>query len=357
MIKEILVLSKYGNLGASSRLRMLQYVPFLERSKIKVTVHPLLSDKQLQNSYDNGGYELYDLFSVYAKRLRMLLGSHRFDVLWIEKEALPWCPLFVELAMLNSRPYVLDYDDAVFHSYDNHRSFWVRFFFGRRIDGLMSNAALVVCGNNYLAQRARAAGAPWVEVLPTVVDLVRYPISTSLKVNVELPRIVWIGSPSTIRYLRILCDPLAELARMQPYVLRVIGGGPFSIPGVHVEVLPWSEESEVDSISACQVGVMPLQDSPWERGKCGYKLIQYMACELPVVASFVGVNSEIVQHGQNGFLVKTQQEWVDSLRGLLSDSSQRLEMGCKGRLQVEEKYCIEQTGPRLVQFMHTVAEA
>lgn len=354
----ILSLTKYGRLGASSRLRSIQYLPWLRHMGFVVTSQSLLSDELLQARYSHGVYGL-SLLWAYARRLRALMVRQEFDLVWIEKEALPWWPLWFELALLRGVPYVLDYDDAVFHNYDQHSNPWVRRFYGRRLDGLMANAALVVGGNNYLAQRARDAGAPWVEVVPTVIDLVRYPSQPQTLVEPPvdggLPRVVWIGSPSTVRYLQLIREPLQALSARQPFVLRVIGGGAVDLPGVQVEVVPWTEATEVENISACQVGVMPLLDSVWERGKCGYKLIQYMACGLPVVASGVGVNPEIVRHDENGFVANTADEWVTSLGKLLQSPSLRRQMGAAGRHRVENEYCIQKTGPRTAQLLRSAA--
>ena len=357
---KVLVLTKYGPLGASSRMRALQYLPWFEKAGLQVTVQPLLSDELLQSSYSNGGYRHHHLLQAYAMRLRVLLKCQDFDVVWIEKEALPWFPLWLELTLLRGVPYVLDYDDAVFHNYDRHGNYLVRRLYGCRLDGLMTRSALVVGGNNYLAQRAHNAGAKWVETLPTVIDLDRYPIKKRMQPLTagldSVPRIVWIGSPSTARYLKLLGEPLRALAARKSFVLRVIGGGAVELPGVQLEILPWKEHTEVDDISACDVGIMPLLDSPWEKGKCGYKLIQYMACGLPVVASNVGVNPEIVQHGENGFLANQPHEWVSALEQLLESQSLRTKMGMKGRQQVEQKYCIQQTGPKLVGFLRAASK-
>ena len=169
----ILALTKYARLGASSRLRTLQYVPLLAGEGIEVTVQPLLTDTMLQLRYEQGSYGKAALFRAYAKRCRQMLLRRKFNVLWIEKEALPWWPLWAERALLHGVPYVLDYDDAIFHHYEQHAHPWVRRIYGRRLDELMAGAALVMGGNSYLAQRARDAGASWVEVVPTVIDLER----------------------------------------------------------------------------------------------------------------------------------------------------------------------------------------
>ncbi|XYJ11582.1 glycosyltransferase family 4 protein [Telluria sp. B2] len=355
---KVLALTKYGSLGASSRLRFLQYVPWLERADMKLVVQPLLLNELLQARYKNGGYGFL-LFQAYARRLRGLMARVQFDVVWIEKEALPWWPLWLELALLRGVPYVLDYDDAIFHNYDQHANLCIRRLFGQRLDGLMAQAALVVGGNQYLAQRARDGGGAWVEVVPTVIDLARYPSPTSAMALValepldRLPRIVWIGSPSTAHYLQVIREPLQALAARHQFVLRVVGGGAVNFPGVQVEVVPWTEATEVESVNACQVGIMPLLDSSWERGKCGYKLIQYMACGLPVVASGVGVNPEIVRHDENGFVANTADEWVTSLSKLLQSPSLRRQMGAAGRRRVEHEYCIQKTGPKMAQLLRT----
>ena len=359
----VLILTKYGRIGASSRLRSFQYGPWLEQAGLHYKVEPLLSDYLLKVRYTQGGYALGSLVKAYARRLCALMERRKFDVVWIEKEALPWWPLWLELLLLRGVPYVLDYDDAIFHNYDQHANFWVRRLFGRRIDGLMAQSALVVGGNHYLAQRALNARAPWVEVIATVIDLTRYPYQpqtseiapVALSDADGLPRVVWIGSPSTVQYLQLIHKPLQILATRYPFVLRVIGGGPVDLPGVLVEVVAWTEETEVENITACQVGVMPLRDSLWERGKCGYKLIQYMACGLPVVASGTGVNPELVRHDENGFVANTADEWVTALGKLLQSPTLRRQMGAAGRHRVENEYCIQKTGPRMAQLLRSVA--
>lgn len=341
----------------------MQYLPWLARAGFDTTTHPLISDPLLIERYKYGRYGLRALVFAYAKRLQAMYHCQLFDLVWIEKEALPWWPVWIELAFLRGVPYVLDYDDAIFHNYDQHKNPWLRRIFSRRLDRLMGGAALVVAGNDYLAARARQAGAAWVEVMPTVIDLMRYPYrSLAMATNApalgagHTPRIVWIGSPSTVHYLQLLREPLAQLAMIQPFVLRIIGGGALDLPGVPVEVLPWAEASEVADISACDVGIMPLRDSLWERGKCGYKLIQYMACGLPVVASSVGVNPEIVCDGESGYLAMTSEDWVTALSKLLRSPALRAQMGAAGRSRVEAKYCIQKTGPAMAQLLRTAAE-
>lgn len=348
----VLALTRYGSLGSSSRLRMLQYVPALAAANIEVSVQAMFDDATLALRYELGRYGLPTLIRCFWQRIATMTKRNRFDIVWIEKEALPWLPLWFERRLLSNTPYVLDYDDAVFHHYDQHRLAAVRLLYDKRIDGLMANAALVVCGNDYLAQRALESGAPRVELLPTVIDLDRYKFDDQPRGKVL--RVVWIGSPSTVKYLDLLRKPLQNLAQKIPFTLRVIGGQ-FELDGVQTECLPWAEATEVSDIAACDVGVMPLLSTPWELGKCGYKLIQYMACGLPVVASPVGVNNMIVVQGQNGFLAQDSSDWFESLNQLLTSPTLRQSMGAAGRARVEQAYCLQVTAPKLVNWLQSVA--
>jgi glycosyltransferase involved in cell wall biosynthesis len=344
------MLTKYGRLGASSRLRSLQFAPSLRNAGIESTVQEFISDEMLRNKYEHRKYRGDTIAKAYLARMKQLFCRRRYDLIWIEKEALPWLPASWEKKLLGGVPYVLDYDDAIFHNYDLHASAWVRRLLGRRIDRLMEGAHLVIAGNDYLAQRARDAGASWVEVLPTVIDLNRYSPQLLHRDQARVPHIVWIGSPSTVKYLAALEAPLAALAKRLAFKLRVIGGT-LEIPGVDVECLQWTEESEVQLIADCDVGIMPLSDSPWERGKCGYKLIQYMACGLPVVASPIGVNMQIVRDSVNGFLAASPNSWVVKLEQLLLDPALRQTMGRAGRQRVETEFCVQKVGPQLAGLL------
>lgn len=347
---KVLALTRYGRLGASSRLRTLQFLPELARFDLDITVSCLFDDELLRKKNFSGKYGAIGIMRAYGNRLRWLLRRKQFDLLWIEKEALPWVPPLFEEVLLAGTPYLLDYDDAVFHNYDLHRLFFVRWLLGRRIDRLMKRASLVIGGNDYLVQRARNSGAARVEYVPTVIDWSRYEAATSERVSTESPCIVWIGSPSTLKYLVALQAPLATLATRCKFRLRVIGGV-LEMPGLDVDCIPWSEDSEVRLIAECDIGVMPLSDSAWERGKCGYKLIQYMACGLPVVASPVGVNSQIVLNGVNGFLAASEISWVENLELLLCSASLRRAMGVAGRERVEAEYSVQRVAPRLAALL------
>jgi glycosyltransferase involved in cell wall biosynthesis len=350
-----LMLTRYGRLGASSRMRFAQYLPWLEAAGWRISAAPLFSDGYVRGLQENTRSPL-ELLRAYTGRARALLGSHRFDLLWIEKETLPWLPAWLEQALLsNAVPYVLDYDDAVFHSYDQHRSPWVRCLLAGKHPALMRGAALVVAGNPYLADFAQAAGARRVEVVPTVVDMARYPVpASSALMPGERPTVGWIGQRTTARFLTPLVPVFQALGAEGRARFTAVGIDAAAL-GLPMASVPWAEDTEVASISGFDVGIMPLVDEPFERGKCGYKLIQYMACGLPVVASPVGVNSQIVEHGVNGFLAETTQQWAQALRTLAADPALRARMGQAGRRRIEREYCLQVTGPLLAALLKAAA--
>lgn len=347
--------TKYTRAGASSRYRSFQYLPALEASGLRVIVSSLFDDRYLAHKYAQGRARIGDVLLAFVRRLWQVLRISRQSVVLIEYELLPWFPALLErwLAWRGCR-MVLDYDDALFHQYDNHRNPWVQRLLGRKIATVMRLAHTVVAGNDYLADYARRAGAARVQAIPTVIDLTRYPMKDWT--SGSSPFIIgWIGSPSTARYLREIAPALAEVCKDGRAQLRLVGSGPVDLPGVPLEVIPWREETEVDEIRRFDVGIMPLPDEPWARGKCGFKLIQYMACGLPVVASPVGVNSDIVTDEINGFLATSTDEWVRALKRLQSDAGLKRRMGEAGRQRVEARYSLQVTAPRMVRLLETIA--
>lgn len=349
----LLLLSRYGPLGASSRLRMYQFTPALEAAGFEITVSPLFSDHYVESLYATGSRPRLEIFLGYLRRLKILLQVKQFDVVWVEKELFPYLPGMFEHSLARLKvPYVVDYDDAVFHTYDQHRLPWVRGLLGERLTPLISGAYTVTAGNAYLADYARRHGAACVEIIPTVVDLHRYRALPEPDDSVF--RIGWIGSASTVKYLDQLREPLRQLALHGDVCLVTVGAPPLRSFGVALEQHPWSADTEAALLATIHVGVMPLPDTPWERGKCGYKLIQYMACGRPVVASPVGINSEIVDDGV-GFLAADHDAWVGALSLLRAQPELRRSQGMAGRKKVESRYSLQAVAPGISRLLEEAA--
>lgn len=353
----ILALTKYGAHGASSRARTYLYRPALEAAGLTLTLAPFLSDRYV-DGLQRGRRDGLEVLSAYLGRLKALRQAKHFDLVWMEKDALPWCPAWLERWLLTRTvPYVMDYDDAVFHLYDRHPNALVRALLGRKHDRLMRAAALITAGNDYLAQRARHSGAARVELLPTVVDLSAYRLAHA-HTHVPDPRrpveVVWIGQRSTAKHLQALAGVMRTLTDAGLCRFTAIGIDAQAL-GLPMRSQPWRADTEAEDLRHFDIGIMPLPDTPFERGKCGYKLIQYMACGLPVIASPVGVNQVIVRDGGNGLLAGTAEEWANALHCLAADPALRLRMGRQGRACVEQHYCLAVTAPRLIDLLRTVA--
>lgn len=349
----ILLLSRYDRLGASSRVRSFQYLPFLKSMGWEVKVSPLFSNQYIKAFYD-GKSHLLPALAGYMRRLRVLMGTGKYNLIWIEKEIFPFMPALFELLMEKSSiPYVVDYDDAIFHRYDRHPRLLVRMALGKKINCVMRSAAMVIAGNDYISHWARQAGAKSVVIVPTVVDLERYKLRDKKSVDSSLV-IGWIGSPATTRYLSILEPAFEAISRNHQVRFVAIGADKKALKNSAMIAQPWTEETEVQSIQGFDIGIMPLVDSPWECGKCGYKLIQYMACGLPVVASTVGVNKQIVEHGLNGFLANNLNEWREAFEQLINDHRLRQRMGMYGRKKVEKWYSVQAQVPRLEKLFREI---
>lgn len=352
----ILLFSKYGRKGASSRVRSLQYLPYLDEKGHSVSVCPLFPSEYLDMLYGKEKRSFPLILKSYWERSRKLSKVKDHDAVWIEKELFPWLPLIEEKILSNfDKPYIVDYDDSIFHKYDLHSNVLVRNLLGKKIDSIMKKAAVVIAGNEYLAERAQRAGSKRIEILPSAIDLKNYP-STQAE-NKGPFTIGWIGTPTTLPYLKMIEEPLLHFTKGKDIRLSLVGIRDCTMANIETECLEWSENKETNMIDRFDVGIMPLPDEPWEKGKCGYKLIQYMGCFKPVIASPVGVNKKIVLHGENGFLAKNSEEWQEAFSALFQKRDLGLQMGILGRAMVEEKYNTDVIAPKLASIIESLPES
>jgi glycosyltransferase involved in cell wall biosynthesis len=334
----ILMLTRYAAMAPSSRYRFLQFVPLLERhGGHSVEVRPMLSDEYLQALYHEGRRKARHLFAGYWNRGVQLRGLCDCDLVICEQEFLPYFPAFVETLIARRCPrLIVDYDDAAYYKYSDLPGL------KKRIPALMAAAEAVVVGNRHLEEFARRHNRN-VRVIPTVVDTTRYRLKQDYTARAGI-KLVWIGTPVTAQLLRPIAPVLNKLRQNYPALqLRLIGSGdrlrdvlPFA------DIVEWSEAKETILLSDCDIGLMPLSDNDFTRGKCGLKLIQYMATGLPVVGSPVGANCEIITDGGDGFLAGQPKEWGAALERLITSENLRRDFGRNGAAKIRQRYSLEQ---------------
>jgi glycosyltransferase involved in cell wall biosynthesis len=349
----VLFLSRHDSQVASCRHRVLQFLPYFESAGIECVVSPFFDNGYARRYERSGRKSPLGGLRGLVRRLRMLRSVDSFDLVFAQAEVFPFLPAAAEAWLARGKvPLVLDYDDAVFHKYDRHPSRVVRTLLGPKIARLMRMARLVIAGNDYLAEYARRQGAE-VTVVPTTVDLARYPLSPSVR-SAPMFTLGWIGSPSTTPHLEHALLELRAAAQAHPFKLVAIGARPFDAGDLPVERIPWSEGTEIVELNRCDAGIMPLPDTPWTRGKCGFKLIQAMACWKPVIASPVGANVAIVNEACG--ILAGDGQWRAAIERLRGDSDLRARMGVAARARVAERYSLQAWAPRVVSILRGVAE-
>lgn len=293
------------------------------------------------------------IFAFYSERLRHLIRARDFDVVWIEKEVLPWMPHWVCLATLGSLPLVVDFDDAWHLRYSRSANPFVRWMLATKLERVAKRADFVVVANKFLQSWAEDAGARNITCIPTVVDLRRYP--QGAMPPAEPFTIGWIGSPETAPYLDTIKGALRQVLAKDNTRLLLVGVDQSFLPLHNVETEPWSEATETSLLNRMHVGIMPLAQGAWEYGKSGYKLVQYMAACRPVVASPVGVNCDVVKEGVNGYFAVTEEEWVGRLEQFRDNLALTAALGSAARQTVETSFSLRETVPRVAKILRSAA--
>jgi glycosyltransferase involved in cell wall biosynthesis len=350
----ILFILPYPTEGASVRLRVEQYVPYLEEAGMTVTLRPFFDRDAFRVMLGRGRTvrKGWSLLMGTRKRFADLRLLDSADLVFVHREAMPVGSPIIERRIARSGvPLVYDFDDAVFLPKEGSLHPWTkRLRNPGKVSEIINLSSLTIAGNGFLAGFARGHTEN-VEILPTPIDTDRFRPRTEgtgeERHDEGVPVIGWIGNPTGIPYLDMLRPVFQRLAGEVEFVVRVIGGR-WECPGVRVESKAWSLRTEVADTQAIDIGIMPLRDTPWARGKCAFKLIQYMSCGKPVVASPVGMNPRVVRDGKQGYLAATEEEWVEKLGRLLRDPQLRETLGGQGRNLVESEYSVRVLAPQFV---------
>ncbi|MDO9224744.1 MAG: glycosyltransferase [Pseudomonadota bacterium] len=282
-------------------------------------------------------------------RLRMLREAARHDVVLIQKKT-SFRTLELKLLRRANPRLVFDMDDAVmFHELEHHQPLtgknMIKFL--RTID----HCAAVVAGNRFLAAFAEA-NCPHVTVLPTPVDTRLYRLK-DYQAPSDTVTVGWLGVSGNLHYLRRLAPVFQELAREFPqFRLKIVSNDFIDIPGVPIIKERWSLEGEVESLRSFDIGIMPLDDSLWARGKCGYKILQYFGVGVPAVASPVGINAEFIENGVTGILAANNGQWAESLRSLIVNADARRRLGLAGNAELCGKYSLNKYAAGYAIMLH-----
>jgi glycosyltransferase involved in cell wall biosynthesis len=345
----VLFLTRYTATGPSSRYRVVQFLPFLDDAGVAWEVHPLVDDRYLAARFAGGRPGAGYLLARAMRRVGTLLGSGRFDVVFVQKELFPGMPPLAEWFMARGKtPVILDVDDAI------HLPYRGRFLLDDKIPRVMRAASAVLAGNRWLAAYAGQHN-PNSRYFPTVVDTDRFTPASAGGPERD-PVVGWMGSPETVGYLGAVADALREAAARRSFVLRVVGASSVPLNGVRVETAPWTFEDEAAALRGFDVGIMPLPDDEWALGKCSLKLLQYMSAGLATVSSPRGSVADIVDDPANGRVADSPSAWSDALVALLADAELRGRMGRAARETVARDYSLAGWGPRFVAVLRAVAE-
>lgn len=359
---KVLALSPIPEEGAGCRFRVSQYIPYLRSAGFDVTVSPFYSREYFGFIYRPGNYlrKATGFVALTWRRFRELFSIRQYDLVLLYREAIPIGPPLVERWIKRlGIPIVYDFDDAIFLPAVSEANKAFSFLKSpKRASQILKISDQVSVGNEFLASYARRFNSH-VTVIPTAVDTNRFAPRRDAPPAVGRTLVVgWIGSPTTFQYLEGLKAVLATVAARHPFTLKVSGAGrPVDFSGVDVEVVPWSMADEVKLFNTCDIGVYPLTDDDWSRGKCGFKAIQCMACGVPVVAAAVGVNREIITHGVDSMLASTPQEWIDHLSRLLTDADLRQRMAIAGRRTIQARYSLDVTAPQLAGVLRAAVQS
>ena len=344
--KSILFICPYPiGQAPSQRFRFEQYLTYLEVNGYKYDFKPFLSEKGWRSIYKDGktNLKLYHVLIGFIKRLFFCLFLDKYSHVFLHREATPLGPPIFEwiIAKVFRKKIIYDFDDAIWlDDPDEKGSLHSKIKWKSKVALICKWSHKVSTGNEYLAHFARNYNSD-VVVNPTTIDTERLHNPTLLQKSETLNRktvIGWTGTHSTLQYLEPMLPIIAELEKNHNFEFVVIADKDPQYKLNSFQFIPWNKETEIADLVKIDIGIMPLTDDTWSEGKCGFKLLQYMALEKPALASSVGVNTEIISDQVNGFLCDSNEEWFCALQLLIGNHELRMKLGKLGRKKVLENY-------------------
>jgi len=345
--------------GPSSRFRVYQYIPYLERNGVECTVRPFVSSANVRELYKSGGTgrKIALTLSGLTRRAADVARATRHDIVYVLREAFALGPPFVEAALARAAgKMIFDFDDAIYTrslAYDNPID---RLRDWNKPAKMIRRADTIVAGSSYLADYAARHATGRVEVLPTVVDHQIY-APRARRASGGAVTLGWIGTPRGSHYVADMMPVFKRLVARHPNLKMVlVGCAPFAAEGLPIEFRDWALEREPADIAGFDIGIMPLTDDEETRGKCGFKLIQYMSSGVAAIASPVGANSDIIEDGKSGLFASSPAEWEGAIGRLITDPKLRRSLQEAGRQRAIESYSLQHTGPQMLRILHQTLE-
>lgn len=343
--KRIIIFAPYPKGTApSQRFRFEQYLPLLEQEGYEIVYKSFLSEKTWDVLYKDGGVfqKIFGVLGSFLRRWIDIFKIKKTDLVFVHREMSHIGPPIFEwiTAKVLRRKYIYDFDDAIWlpnYSESNARFHRLKAYW--KVNYCMKWADKISAGNAYLANYAKKFN-PNIFVVPTTIDMENH---HNLSVDYEKKPIVigWTGTHTTMHYLDEIVPVMQELENEFDFIFRVISNEKPEYNLKSLEYLPWKKETEIEDLASFQIGIMPLEDDKWAKGKCGFKALQYMSLGIPTLLSPVGVNTEIVSDKISGYFCSSKEDWKANLRLLLSDDSLRKEMGQAGREVISQRYSVQ----------------
>ena len=355
---KILVITPYPESSADTRYRISQFIPFLNENGWQVSLRPFM-DERLFEIYHQKSKFIETIFRSLIRlfgRVIDCLSARKYDVIFIHKEAFPFGPPTFEKIIQKLNPRIIyDMDDAFWTHPPQFSQIGKGIRDNNKVPKIIKFSSLILAGNNYIYDYVKTIN-PNVVHFPTVLDTNIYQPRTENEDGVIT--IGWVGRWSSQQYLHLLQSVFTNLNNRNLNLKFLLIGvsEDFSMPDIPMVKQKWTLEKEITSLIPFDIGIMPLPDDEYSKGKCGFKLLQYMALGIPSVASPVGVNSIIIDDGVNGFLAKTNEEWEEKLELLISNESLRKSLGMNGRKTVEDDYSLEKYQELLLSKFNQVVD-
>jgi len=343
--KHIIFLCPYPKGGApSQRFRFEQYLDLLKEQGFTYQIEGFLDEKTNQILYKPGqtGKKLIGVMLGFLRRIYLLFSIPKADFVFIHREATPIGPPFIEwiIAKLLRKKIIYDFDDAIWlKDASGVNNFMLRLKWQQKVSRICQWSYNISAGNAYLCAYAKQF-QPQVALVPTTIDTEQHHNRIKQQSNQPLT-IGWTGSHSTMKYLKSIERVLQQLEEQFDFQFVVISNRPPELALKNLKFIQWNEANEVEDLLQLHIGLMPLPDDPWARGKCGFKALQYLALGIPALVSPVGVNTKIVEHGVNGYVCATDHDWHKYLSILLQDAELRENLGEEGRKKIVKEYSVK----------------